>query len=215
MSAILFIPIVAPIAPNISSPIPFELIVAAIAPVIAVPISPIASGFAAKVSNAAVAAPTGNASKAPAIIVGLMPISATFIDAKFPASNVSMLKEAPPTTDSMFTIPALANPVIAVPIPTPFASKAPIIPFASNPAPCTALIVPANFCIATTFPAPICPAILDKAAISFGENSFPKSMPDISNDVGSGTASKAISATPSTNVIACTAPVISPFAKLS
>ena len=40
-------------------------------------------------------------------------------------------------------------------------------------------------------------------------------MPDISNDVGSGTASKAISATPSTNVIACTAPVISPFAKLS
>ena len=69
--------------------------------------------------------------------------------------------------------------------------------------------------MATTFPAPICPAILDKAAISSGENSFPKSIPDISKDVGSGTALKAISATPSTNVIACTAPVISPLAKLS
>ena len=56
--------------------------------------------------------------------------------------------------------------------------------------------------MATTFPAPICPAILDKAAISSGENSFPKSIPDISKDVGSGTAFKAISATPSTSVIA-------------
>ena len=128
-------PIVAPIAPNISSPIPFALIVAAIAPVIAAPISPIAPGFAAKVSNAAVAAPTGNASRAPAIIAGLIPISATFIDAKFPASNDSMLKEDPPTIESILTIPALANPVIAVPIPTPLASKAPIIPLASNPAP--------------------------------------------------------------------------------
>ena len=153
--AISFIPIVAPILPNISSPMPFELIVAAMAPVIASPIVPIASGFAANVSNAADAAPTGKASNAPAIIAGFMPISATFIDAKFPASKVPISNEAPPTTDSIFTIPAFANPVIAVPIPTPLASKAPIIPFASKPAPSTALIVPANFCIATTFPAPI------------------------------------------------------------
>ena len=46
---------------------------------------------------------------------------------------------------------------------------------------------PASFCMATTFPAPIAPAILDKAAISFGEKSFDKSIPDISSAVGSGT----------------------------
>ena len=57
--------------------------------------------------------------------------------------------------------------------------------------------------------------MLDKAAISSGEKSFEKSIPDISNAVGSGIAPNAISVTPSTKDMACTADVISPFAKLS
>ena len=96
--------------------------VAAIAPVIVFPISPNAPGSAAKVSNAAVAAPTGKASKAPAIIAGFIPISATFIDAKLAASKFSISKAAAPAapiTEGISTIPAVAKPVIAVPIPTP------------------------------------------------------------------------------------------------
>ena len=198
-----------------SSPMPLALIVATIAPVMVWPILPIASGFAANVSNAAVAAPTGKASKAPAIIAGFIPISATFIEAKPAGSKAPISKVSAPITDFMSTIPDVANPFMAVPIPIPWLSKAPIIPLESKPAFSTALIWPANFCIATTFPAPICPAILDNAAISSGENSFPKSIPPISRAFGSGIAPNAISVTPSTIDIAWTAEVMSPLAKLS
>ena len=153
--AIPSMPTAVPIAPNISLPIPLDIIEALIAPVITPVILPIIPGFSARVSKAAVAAPTGNASRAPAIIDGDIPISATFIDAKLPASKFPISNVFAPAIDSISTIPAFAKPSIAVPIPIPLPSKFPIIPFASKPAVPTAFICPANFCIAITFPAPI------------------------------------------------------------
>ena len=68
-------------------------------------ISPIAPGFFAIVSNAAVAAPIGNVPKAPAIILGDIPISAMFIDAKFAGSKAPISKPALPTTAFISTMP--------------------------------------------------------------------------------------------------------------
>ena len=125
------------------------VIVAPIAPVIVPDIalkpSENPSGFACKLSNADVAAPTGSAPKAPAIIAGAIPISATFIEAKLPGSKVFTSKVPAPETAVISTIPEAAKPCIAVPIPIPCESRAPIIPFVSNPAFSIAAIWPAIF----------------------------------------------------------------------